>query len=261
MPAKTRREAIRRLEGSTGLKYNSPVYHVDQIMPFARRGSNTLDTLRLVEMRKNLRKVKRFPSWKSFRTEESTALQEASPVNQRSFRTHAALAMIAVVWPLSRCGSATTAIAVSPPPFEARMPTEAIEPLGSFVEMGAPAAKRHIVSGVEQDQQTNQWRLQSCATLRFLTLPLDELRFGLNFDLPPESIPRANPLTLRITLNGQPFIEKTFDSAGLYSIDEAVPKGLVSWERETRVEIMIESPAGRPIERPLLQIISVGFRP
>ena len=176
-----------------------------------------------------------------------------------SFFTHFWCVLIGFA--LVHCGTATPSIEVSPPPPEARLPAEALDPLDSYVEMGAPGTQRHIVSGIERDRQTGQWRAQSGATLRFPTLPLDELRFGLNFSLPPELIARATRVVLRVRLNGQPFIQRTFDTAGSHAIDEAVPKGLVAWEHETQVEITIESPAGRPIERPLLQIIGVGFRP
>lgn len=141
------------------------------------------------------------------------------------------------------------------------MAEEALDPLDSFVEMGAPHAQRHIVSGVEHDAKTGEWRAQSGAALRFLTLPLDELRFGLKFDLPPEIFTQYRTLRLRVSLNSQPFVEKAFDTPGPHSIDEPVAKGFVSWDRETQVEIIIESPAGRPIQQPALQILSVGFRP
>ena len=162
---------------------------------------------------------------------------------------------------LVHCGTATPSIEVSPPPPEARLPAEALDPLDSYVELGAPGTQQHIVSGIEHDKQTGQWRAQSGATLRFPTLPLDELRFGLNFILPPDIVARGKPVALKVNFNGQPFIEQTFDTAGSHAIDEAVPKNLVTWQHETQVEITIESPAGRPIDRPLLQIISAGFRP
>ena len=141
------------------------------------------------------------------------------------------------------------------------MAAEALNPLASFVEMGAPDAQRHIVSGIDYDQRTNQWLARSGATLRFLTLPLDELRFGLNLNLPPEILAQYVALKLRVSLNSQPFVEKAFDTPGRHSIDEPVPKGFVSWDLETQVEIIVESPAGRPIQQPALQILSVGFRP
>jgi hypothetical protein len=161
----------------------------------------------------------------------------------------------------AHCGNLTSSIEVSPPPTEAHLPAEALDPLDSSVELGAPDAKRHIVSGIGRDEQTGQWRAQSGATLRFLTLPLDEIRFGLNVNLPPELVTPSKPVVLRVSLNGQHFIEQTFNTAGPHSIDEAVPKGLVTWEHETLVAIFIEPPPGRPIERPILQIISAGFRP
>lgn len=159
------------------------------------------------------------------------------------------------------CGVATSEIEVSPPPPEARMPTEVFDSLDSFVEMGEAHTQRHIVSGVEQDQRTGQWWARSGAKLRFLTLPLDEIRFGLNFSLAPEAVARGKSVTVMVKLNGQPFLDQTFDAAGAHSTDQAVPKALVTWQHETQVEIMIESPAGRAIEQPVLQITSMGFRP
>lgn len=141
------------------------------------------------------------------------------------------------------------------------MSAEVLDPLDSFVELGAPAAPRYILSGIERDQQTGQWRAQSGATLRFLTLPLDEIRFGLNFNLTPQVVAPSKPLRLHVNLNGQPFIQQTFETAGPHSIDEPVPKDLVRWEHETQVEITIESPLGRPFEQPVLQITGIGFRP
>jgi hypothetical protein len=159
------------------------------------------------------------------------------------------------------CGTTTSSLEVSPPPLEARLSSEILDPLDSFVEMGAPDTLEHIVSGIERDEKTGQWRAQSGATLRFLTLPLDEIRFGRSFNLPPGLIAKAKLAVLRISHNGQPFIEQTFNTAGPHSVDEAVPKGLVTWQHETQVGITVESASSRPLEQPLLQFISVGFRP
>jgi len=175
---------------------------------------------------------------------------------------HVAGSLAAFVIPLLLCcGTGTSSLQVSPPPAETRMAAEALDPLDSFVEMGSHVTKQHIVSGMEHDQQTGHWLAQSGATLRFLTLPLDEIRFGLNFSVPPKILKQHSPLKLRIRLNGHPFLEKALDTAGLHTIDEAIPKGLVTWEHETQVEIFVDSPAGRPIQQPAIPILSVGFRP
>ena len=141
------------------------------------------------------------------------------------------------------------------------MAAETLNPLDSFVEMGSPATKQHIVSGIEHDQRSGQWLARSGATLRFLTLPLDEVRFGLNFDVPPDTLAKYRALKVCIRLNGQPFVEKAIDAPGPNSIDEPAPKNLVTWEHETQVEIIIETPNGRPIPQPAIQVLSVGFRP
>ena len=61
IPASVRRQVIAEYEAKKDQKYDPTEHHIDHIWPFALGGSHTVDNLRVVPSRRNLRKGRKIP--------------------------------------------------------------------------------------------------------------------------------------------------------------------------------------------------------
>ncbi len=96
----------------------------------------------------------------------------------------------------------------------------------TYLDMGAPAAARQLLSGFYPAEQ-HAWRWSARTFTVVLKAPETARSAGATFELhlyiPPEQISRLGPLTINGDVNGYPLGAQTFSSQGSFTYQRAIP--------------------------------------
>ncbi|MDQ6759684.1 MAG: hypothetical protein M3Z32_07455, partial [Acidobacteriota bacterium] len=99
-------------------------------------------------------------------------------------------------------------------------------PALTYLDMGAPAAARQLLSGFYPAEQ-HAWRWSARRFTVVLKAPEAARSVGATLELhlyvPPEQVSRLGPLTIKGDVNGYPLRAETFSSQGSFTYQCAIP--------------------------------------
>ena len=152
-------------------------------------------------------------------------------------------------------------VVVHPPAVEQRYVSPFPPPLESYLAMSHRDAGRSIVSGVGSDLVGDSRWTQRRAVLQFHSIPLEEMRFHAAFVLPDLLMRRARRVILKVSIGDALVHEEEYDDAGPQEIQMKIPKGEVSFARDTKVVLEMTAPPGRLPDSEIRYLLtSAGFR-
>ena len=132
----------------------------------------------------------------------------------------------ALIWLCTLVGCGGEPPAYAPP---AQRPT-ATEPdpvpgLNRFVRMGDINAAAYIVRDIGHSLQGEGWRWASQAPeMRFYLLMIDDVKFRMEFALPPVTFKQTGPVTLSYFVNGKLLDRVAYDKPGHHRFERLVPR-------------------------------------